>query len=143
MIEADGRDATDTITSFINELDSPVNYIMTDGITAGGFNMINIRAINQRAGTPVIAVTRTDPDFDRIENALSSLDDKAERKEVIEAAGTVHKATVNSQPVFFQTAGITEDDACAVIRDHATEGVIPEPVRVADLIGSGIQEVWQ
>lgn len=143
MIETDGLDATDTITSFINELDPPMNYIMTDGITAGGFNMIDIRAINQRSGTPVIAVTRTDPDFDRIEKALSSLDHTAERKEAIEAAGTVHKATVNSQPVFFQTAGITEDNACSVIRDHATEGVIPEPVRVADLIGSGIQEVWQ
>lgn len=140
-IHIDGSDATDTAINMYEQLDAPCSYIMTDGITAGGFNMLDIQAITQACQTPVIAVTRTDPDFESIYTALEQLSDRENRKDTIKAAGDVYRTTIQHAPVFYQTAGINQKQAAAVIDQFATESVLPEPIRTADLIGDGIETV--
>lgn len=140
-IMLDGLDATDHLCQMVTALDSRCNVIMTDGITVGGFNMLDIQTIHQRTQIPVIAVTRTDPDFDAIEDAIADLPNTDERSRIIEHAGKVYRGTIHAAPVFFQTAGIEQADAESMLQQAADEATIPEPIRAADLIGDGLQEV--
>ena len=67
-VEVDGFDSTQKIVSMI--VNSPhhkqLRVIMLDGITYAGFNIVNIRDLNEETNLPVIAMTRDEPDLDKI-----------------------------------------------------------------------------
>jgi len=52
---------------------------MLDGITFGGFNLVNIRKIFESTGVPVIVIMRKLPNFERIKKALKRFDDWEKR----------------------------------------------------------------
>jgi endonuclease V-like protein UPF0215 family len=141
-IAVDGFDATDQIASMITG--SPhwrqLRVIMLNGITFAGFNVVDVKELNLATKLPVITVTREKPDLAEINKALQNLPRSEERWETILKAGEpVEVATRNAKAtVFVQTVGVSREDAQKILRLTSTRSNIPEALRVAHLIASGI-----
>ncbi|WP_406656260.1 DUF99 family protein [Methanolobus sp. ZRKC2] len=138
----DGLDGTDKIAEMVkNSKHYPqIRIIMLDGITYGGFNTIDIIRLHEDTGIPVIVLMREYPDFNMIDQALSYLPHKNTRKEIIERAGKIIKVNTKDvlNPVYIQCSGIKKEDAARIVQLTATRSNIPEPLRVAHLIATGI-----
>jgi endonuclease V-like protein UPF0215 family len=139
FIQGDGRDSTNKIVSMINNTrhKDQLGVIMLDGITFGGFNVLNIRKIFQSTGIPVIVIMRKYPDFQKIKNALKRFPDCADRWDDIKDAGKVYKIE-NKEDIYIQLNGIELVDAEEIIKLSTTRSAIPEPIRVAHLIAAGV-----
>ncbi|MBE0523479.1 MAG: DUF99 family protein [Methanosarcinales archaeon] len=141
-ITKDGDDATDTLIRMVTDSKHfrQVRVLMFDGITYAGFNIIDIKAIYDTTGIPCIVVMRECPDFESIRSALEYLPDPEIRWEIIKKAGKVNKVLSRDgeNPIFFQCCGVGLVDAKEIIRLSATHSNIPEPLRVAHLIATGV-----
>jgi hypothetical protein len=70
-VTVDGTDATERIARAIEasgHLDG-IRAVLLDGITFGGFNVVDLTGLAERLRRPVLAVTRRPPDFARIDAA--------------------------------------------------------------------------
>ncbi len=139
-INVDGTDAEEKIiqATVKTKHRGQVRVLMLDGITFGGFNTVNIRNINRRTGLPVIVVLRSKPDFKAFGEAAKKLSHSSERLACMEAAGEVYHAAVEGGRIAFQKAGIEPSDAESIIRTSTIIGNVPEPLRAAHLIATGI-----
>lgn len=138
-IDGDGTDATEKITDMVRNSRNlgQLGVIMLDGITFGGFNLVNIRKIYESTGVPVIVIMRKIPNFESIKKALKRFDDWEYRWANILEAGEVYKVE-NTEPVYMQIHGIEMEDAEDIVRLSTTRSAIPEPLRVAHIIAAGI-----
>lgn len=141
-IAVDGFDATDKIASMITS--SPhckqLRVVMLNGITFAGFNVVDIKALNKATNLPVITVTRDKPDLDEIHEALQNLPESERRWNLVLDAGEPSSLSTRNaeETVYVQTAGISMEDAEKIVRLTSTRSSVPEPLRVAHLIASGI-----
>jgi endonuclease V-like protein UPF0215 family len=144
-IAVDGFDATDKIGSMI--IDSrhykQLRVVMLNGITFAGFNVVDIKALNATTRLPVVAVTREKPDLVEIREALKNLPKSEERWNAILNAGEIFPlpARNEKEKIYMQTAGLSEDDAQKIVLLTSTRSNIPEALRVAHLVASGIRPV--
>ena len=141
-VKVDGLDATHKITSMI--VNSPhykqLRVIMLNGVTCAGFNVIDIKRLNTRTKLPVIAVTREKPNFAEIRQALENLPHVEKRWSAIRGTGELFEVCTRSKSakVYMQIAGICEEDAKKILQMTSTRSSIPEALRTAHLIASGI-----
>ncbi|TRO45734.1 DUF99 family protein [Candidatus Bathyarchaeota archaeon] len=144
-IEIDGFDATDRIASMITGSSHyrQLRVVMLNGVTFAGFNIVDVKALHVATKLPVITVTREKPDFAEIQKALQNLPNSEERWEAILSAGEpVEVSTRNAKAkVYMQTVGVSTGDAQKILRLTSTRSNIPEALRVAHLIASGISHV--
>ncbi|MDD3042815.1 MAG: DUF99 family protein [Methanosarcinaceae archaeon] len=141
-ITRDGKDATEVICRMAKRSKhyGQLRVIMLDGVTYGGFNVVDISKLNKETGLPVIVVMRSYPDFEKIRGALGHFTDGEERLGVIEKAGRIEEVVTKKpeNPIYIQKAGIGFDSAKKIVRLTATRSNIPEPLRVAHMIATGI-----
>ncbi len=143
-VEVDGLDATKKIASMI--MNSPhhkqLRIIMLNGITFAGFNIVNIKHLNEMTNLPVIAVTRDKPNFCKIHEALENLPRSEERWKLIRETGEMIEVSTRNrkEKVYLQLSGISEEDARKIVKLTSTRSSIPEALRVAHLIASGVTE---
>jgi len=141
-ITKDGLDATDMICKMIRKSRhyGQIRAIMLDGITYGGFNVVDIEKLYRETGIPVIVIMRSYPDFKKIRSALKYFQDGEERWAIIERAGKIEKIAGEKErsPIYIQKAGIGLESAEKIIRLTSIRSNIPEPLRVAHLIATGI-----
>lgn len=141
-VQIDGTDATDKIALMI--LNSPhhkqLRIVMLNGITFAGFNIVDIQELQARVGLPVIAVTREKPNLEEIRAALKNLPKFEERWRAVENAGKIFvvQTRESEEPVYMQVAGISKEDAEKVLKATSTRSNIPEALRVAHIIASGL-----
>jgi len=140
QIIIDGSDATDKIVKMVcsSRNKDQLGVIMLDGITFGGFNIVNIKKIFEKTEIPVIVVMRKFPHFDKIQTALKRFKDWEKRWNRVLIAGEVHKVE-NEETIFIQTYGISLDDAKEIIKISTTRSALPEPVRAAHIIAAGVE----
>lgn len=138
-VTKDGMDATDVLIRIIRDSKyyTQIRVIMLDGVTYAGFNPVDITCICKETGLPVIVFMRSCPDFGKIRLALLHLPDPEKRWEIIQRAGTIHKIN-QENPVFIQLCGIDKESAVKIIRITSTHSNIPEPLRVAHIIATGV-----
>lgn len=141
-ITRDGMDATDRIIEMIRKSKHfpQIRAIMLDGVTYGGFNPVDIVHLNQETNIPVIVLMRELPDLQKMEMALTHLPESEKRMEIIKKAGSIIEVITKegSNPVFIQCSGIEAKMAARVVQVSSTRSNIPEPLRVAHLIATGI-----
>jgi len=139
-IERDGLNATDKIIEMVkNTRHKDLGVIMFDGVTLGGFNTIDIKKINEETGLPCIIVIRRMPDMLSIKNALKYLKDPEKREKMIENAGKVYKIELKDNKVlYYQFYGLKKEEAEKIIKITAIHSSLPEPVRVAHIIATGV-----
>ncbi len=134
-VKIDGRDSTNKLIKMINSSKFRINLkaIFLDGIALGGFNVINIEQLHEKTKIPVIVVMRNYPNYQKIYSAL----DKAKLKVQKKLIEKLNKP-VNAGKIFIQTAGLSFDEAKKLVDLTIRHAFIPEPLRVAHLIASGI-----
>jgi len=138
-ITKDGMDATDTITLMIKKSKyyAQIRVIMLDGVTYAGFNPVDIKRLYDETNIPVIVFMRSCPDFEKIRLALENLPETEKRWEIIQRAGKIYKIA-QENPVFIQICGIDKESAFEIVRMTSIRSNIPEPLRVAHLIATGV-----
>lgn len=139
-IRIDGDDSTKKISDSINNArhKEQLRIIMLDGITMGGFNVVDIEKLHKETGMGVIAITRKMPEFAKIKKALDNLKDGAKKWALIKKAGMPLRTKIGEGSIYYQVYGINRKDAEDVIKLSSTRALIPEPLRVAHLIASGV-----
>lgn len=141
-MEVDGLDGTEKIASMI--IESPhykqLRIIMLNGITFAGFNVVDIKELYDKTELPVIVITRGVPNIKEIEQAIERLPEKEKRWRAIQNAGEMIKVRTREkeEPIYMQTAGIEKKDAEKIVKITSTRSNIPEPLRVAHIIASGL-----
>ncbi len=141
-VEIDGMDATEKIASMI--LDSPhydqLRVVILNGITFAGFNIVDLKELFQRLNLPIIALTRDRPNFDEIRIALENLPESEKRWKATQNAGKLIEVETRKgeHPVYMEIVGISEEDAKKILWKTSTRSNIPEALRVAHIIASGL-----
>lgn len=134
-VAVDGDDATFVLIEMIqrSRFRQQLQCIMLDGIALGGFNVVDIVLLSEKTRIPVIVVMRDYPECEKIHAALRKLG-KGDKIALLKKAGEIHEAG----DIYFQAAGMAVEKAREIIKMTSTRAQIPEPVRVAHLIGAGI-----
>jgi len=139
-VSVDGFDSTQKVSDMI--LASPhykqLRVIMLSGVTYAGFNIIDMVKLYENTKLPIIAVTRDKPNLEKIRIALSNLERSEERFNTLLRAGEITSVIRGKNKIFMQTTGILCEDAQKIIALTSTRSSIPEPLRVAHLIASGL-----
>ncbi len=135
-VMVDGDDSTDKLIKMINSTSSSqqLKYIMLDGIALAGFNVVDIHKLHEETKIPVIVVSRKEPDLEGIQKALMNLESGDRRWEMVQRAGEVH----SFRNIYFQFAGLRLGEAQEVIKLSTKHSLLPEPIRIAHIIASGI-----
>ena len=136
-VDIDGSDSTKKISDMINKckFKPQLQCIFLDGIAVAGFNVIDIKELGRKTKLPVIVIMRKFPDIKKISETLIRLNKKAKIK-LIEKAGPV----IPTVEIYMQITGISIDKAKEILKIVCTRSLIPEPLRMAHLIASGITD---
>ncbi len=139
-VTVDGLDAADTIVSMVRESrhEHQVQAALLDGITVAGFNVVDLEHVAAEAGIGVVAVSRNEPDAERIDSGLENVGRVEERKELIAAAGDAKTRETDAGTVYFQHAGVDEQTARDILDVATVRGQLPEPVRVSHMIAGAV-----
>ena len=141
-ITIDGLDATEKLVAMIKNSAyyGEIRVIVLDGVTFAGFNVVDINELSCRVDLPVMSVAREKPDLEEIRHALKNLPDFEKRWNAMQSAGRLLEiqTRVGMNPVYVQTAGILPEDAENIIKKTSTLSNIPEPLRVAHIVASGL-----
>jgi len=79
--------------------------------------------------------------LDSIRDALKHLPDSEERWRIIQNDGEIHEITNRGSKLYMGMAGIGLSEALTVLDLTTVRGSLPEPLRVAHLIASGITDL--
>lgn len=139
-IEIDGDDVTDKIIKMIFKTKNykQLRIVMTNGITFGGFNVLDIEKLYNNIKLPIIILIRKKPNMDNFLKALKKYKNFDEKFELIKKAGEIKSVKTKYGITYFQNIGINDDIARDIIIKTAKNSRIPEPVRVAHLIAMGV-----
>ncbi len=140
QVTIDGTDATEVCIELINNTKhrQQLRAMLLDGIALGGFNIVDIEAVYRETSLPLITITRDAPDFHAIQNALTHhFSDWEERLRLVQQGG-LHRIKTSHNPIFIKHIGCSLEEAKEIITLSTIRGAIPEPIRVAHLIASGI-----
>jgi endonuclease V-like protein UPF0215 family len=146
-VTVDGLDATANIAHMIKGSShyGQLRVILLNGITFAGFNVVDIEKLRNETMLPVIAVTNKKPNLNKIHIALRNLPQNEKRWSAVLTAGKIIPISTRSEKekIFVEFTGITEDNVTKILRLTATKSKIPEVLRVAHLVASGISNVRQ
>lgn len=132
----DGEGATEYLASWIGGLRSrpTLQAVILGGITIAGLGIVDVTELAGRLGLPALVVTRHDP-------AGSDLPD------ALRAAGLAHRlALLERTPrafgvgdgLYLAHAGASRPEAERLVRGSLAKSRLPEPLRVAHLVGQAI-----
>lgn len=140
-IQIDGNDATKNLIELVKLIEKHVQYILTDTITFGGFNIINIQKIYEETKKPIIALTDREVDLESVIKAVKKKYPSSYQEKLlyITNAGNLYETDIRTaggfSKIYFHAIGIEVEDAEILIKKLCIDSKIPEPVRMAHLIG--------
>lgn len=140
QVLTDGNDATTICIDMIRKTrhKQQIKLIMLDGVAFGGFNIVDINKIYSSIELPIITITRDKPDFNKIKNALKKKFLDWEDRWNVVSNGELFKVSTMHNPIYIKIVGLSIDEAKEIIKNSTIRGVIPEPIRIAHLIASGV-----
>lgn len=138
QIQRDDSEATYKISEMIlkSSHKPQLQAIFLQGITVGGFGVIDIDQLYRLTEIPVVVLLRKYPDYPRIREALERTFPDAEQRWIsIKRAG--NPIQIQKDPlIFLQVAGIHRKDAILLTEKCTAIGTIPEALRIAHFIGA-------
>jgi uncharacterized protein len=136
----DGNDANRAIIDMLqrSRYREQLRLVMFDGVTVGGFNVIDISLLHERTGIPCATVTREMPDLPAMKQALKqNFSDWEERLDVI-TRRPLFKVGTKHSPIYAAVAGMDADTLEELLNECTVLGALPEPLRLAHLISSAM-----
>ena len=140
-IEIDGNDATKALIELAIQNELQVQYILTDTITFGGFNIIDLNEVHLKTKKPVIAVTEREVDLDSVKTALIKRfpNKYKEKVQKIINAGLLYETNIKTaggfSKVYFHAIGIDIKDVENLFQKTCVDSKLPESIRLAHIIG--------
>jgi len=113
-----------------------IQAVFLQGISIGGFGIIDINSLSNDLGIPVIVVLRKYPDFKKIHSALEKVfpGDETSWKTILQAGKPIE---VQKNPLLLiQVSAIHPHDAFSLLKKCSVVGTIPEALRIAHFIGA-------
>ena len=139
-VTIDGNDATEVLVQMINgsHFQKQLKLVMLDGVALGGFNVVDIHQAYKETGIPIATITRDEPDFSAIELALKKhFQDWEQRLKVMRKGRSVSIPTKH-KPIYVKYKGILKKELEEIIKISTVRGALPEPIRLAHVIASGV-----
>lgn len=134
----DGDRATERLEKWIKDMRwyESLQGIILGGITIAGLGVIEIGRLTKEVGKPVISVTREETFDEELINALRSagLED---RIQTVEKSPPSKKVT---DGLYISFAGAEFRQARHLVKSSLLKSTLPEPLRVAHLIGAALSE---
>ena len=138
QVKVDGDDATMVVANLVarSRYKDAVQVVMLDGVTLGGFNVVDLDALRDTLQVPVLTVTRDPPDRAAIEAALRKHFDDAERRLALLQRHPLERVDTAHNPVWVKRVGLGAEEARDLVRRTTVRGALPEPLRLAHLIAA-------
>lgn len=136
-VRRDGQNATDKLAEMISgsQFWAHLHAVLLQGIALAGFNVVDIWRLRERLQRPVLVMARRAPDMVAVKKALlGRVAGGQEKWAKIEKAGPMEPVG----GVYVQRAGLSLDDAAALLKATRREGQVPEALRLAHLIAGGV-----
>jgi hypothetical protein len=135
-VRRDGRDATRVLSALLRggKFLPQVHLVLLDGITLGGFNVVDLEALAAALGRPCAAVMRRPPDLAAVERAVRALPGAEGRLARLRRAGPVHRLG----RFVFQVRGAGPEETAAALEAVTDRGAVPEPLRLAHLVAAAV-----
>lgn len=133
QVERDGEDATQKIIDMIEKTRfKNIGVVLLNGISFGGFNIIDVEKISKFI--PVIVVMRKIPNYEKFFNAMK----KSGKGNIIRKIKRL-MSPENINGIFVQYFGISKEKVEKILKITCTHSKIPEPLRIAHIIASGVK----
>ncbi len=141
-VGVDGRDATGTVVDRLrgSGVVQTAAAVAFDGGAVGGFNVIDLRRVNEALGVPAVAVLRERPDVGAVRAALEENVEGAKERFDVLTREPVHRVELGQGSVFVRHAGGSLESLGALLAEHTVRGLTPEPLRVAHLVATAVGE---
>jgi hypothetical protein len=134
----DGDDATERIAAAVGSYRGRAGLvaILLQNLMVAGFNVVDLPRLGQETGLPVIAVARGEADLDAVRAALHNrrIPNGPAKWSRIEA---VRERMAFRSGVTVTAVGLPEREAGELVGLCTVRGLLPEPLRLAHLIGAG------
>lgn len=137
----DGDDATEVLIELAQKNKNQIQYILTDTITFGGFNIVDLKEIFNRTKKPIIAVTDREVNLESVKSALYKKfpNNYKTKLQNIMNAGNLYETNIETaggfSKVFFHSKGINIEEAELLLQKLCIDSKLPESVRLAHIIG--------
>ena len=136
-VRRDGANAARAMARMVrgSQFADCVRAVLLQGIAVAGFNVVDVFALSEELGVPVIVIARRAPDLPAMRRALfARVPGAAKKWALIERAGPMEPC----REVFIQRVGITLDHAREVLAATTLHGNLPEPLRLAHLFAGAM-----
>lgn len=137
-----GTDGTESILDLYRRLDrEDVRYLLVSGIAPAWYNVIDLAALHEGTGIPVISVSFEESNG--LEPAIETeFSGKAasRRLEIYRSLPDRRPVSTPDGNVFVRSVGIEDEKAAKVIQQFTPEGSRPEPLRVARLAARAVDQ---
>jgi len=144
-IQVDGMDSTAVIINMVKntKFASQIRAVFLDGITFGGFNIVDIQRLRDETGLPIVTIVEKRPDFGKIKESLRRFPDFDLRWNLISRLGepTLIRLRRSEKPLFVQCAGLEEKELVKVLDLSRKAGTVPEALRVARMFASALPAI--
>jgi len=140
-ISIDGDDATEVLIELAKQNQKHIQYILTDTITFGGFNIIDLDEIYNKLKKPIISITEREVDLESVKKALIKKFPNAYKNKLqyIINAGDLYETNIKtaggSSKIFFHLKGVDFEEVDDLMQKLCIDSKLPEPVRIAHIIG--------
>lgn len=136
-VRQDGWNATDVIVRLLagGKFLPQLHLVLTDGISFGGFNVVDLERLAAVLGRPCVAVMRRPPDLSAVARAIGRLPRPERRLELLRRAGPVHRHGA----LVYQVCGAEPEATGRALARLADRGAVPEPLRLAHLVGAAVR----
>jgi endonuclease V-like protein UPF0215 family len=138
-VRRDGANATRNLAAMIerSRFAPSLQAVLLQGVTFGGFNVVDLPALSERVNLPIVAVCRKKPDLDRIRRALlGSVPGGARKWRLIERLEPARR----HRGVYLHHINLEWHDATALIDRFALNSNLPEPLRTAHLVAGALAD---
>jgi hypothetical protein len=143
-IEVDGLDATEIVRRMIvsPKFSSQIRVVFLDGITFGGFNVVDIDELYDRTEVPVVSIVERMPNIDRIKKSMKALPNYEKRAEIFLRLDNPARVKLrgSTKSLYVQSRGIEGDELARVLELSRKAGTVPEALRAARMIASALPE---
>jgi endonuclease V-like protein UPF0215 family len=132
----DGEGATEYLAEWIGGLRTRamLQAVILGGVTLAGLGIVDVTALAERLRLPVLVVTRHNPSGSDLADALRAAG-LSDRLAVLER---IPRAFGVAEGLYLSHAGSTRVEAERLVRATLAKARLPEPLRVAHLIGQAL-----
>ncbi|WP_456428546.1 endonuclease dU [Rhodocaloribacter sp.] len=132
----DGAGATDYLAAWVSGLrwHASLQAVVLGGVTIAGLGLVDLAALAERLGRPVLAVTRRDTSASALTGALRAAG-LTDRLPILERLPPARRL---DDGLYVACAGTDFAHAARLVRASLHKSSLPEPLRVAHLIGAAL-----